>query len=214
MDMLKENLVFFREFLLEFKTTGAFFPTSRWAAEAMTRFLRTSGRRPYKILELGPGTGSVTVRILQDMMPQDSLTVCEINPRFMEALQDRLAPTEDYVRSRDTVKFFLGPVQDLPEDVQYDVIVCAIPFLNLDVSTVQEIFAKLRKVSTPNTLMTYYEYIGLKRLGIAVSSPERKKRLEEIDSLMTRQELSSRLNTERVWRNLLPIKVFTVKPAA
>lgn len=214
MDMLKENLVFFREFLLEFKTTGAFFPTSRWAAEAMTRFLRHRGRKPYKILELGPGTGSVTVKILEDMLPDDRLTVCEINPRFMEALQARLAPTQNFIRNRDRISFFLGPVQDLPEDIEYDVIVCAIPFLNLDAPTVQEIFTKLRKVSSPDTLMTYYEYIGLKRLGIAVSPPERKKRLEEIDSLMARESIKSRLGIERVWRNVLPIKVFTVKPAA
>ena len=49
-DMIKENLVFLREFLLEFKTTGACFPTSRWAAQAplprLSNGARRSGRRP------------------------------------------------------------------------------------------------------------------------------------------------------------------------
>ena len=57
-DMIKENLVFLREFLLEFKTTGACFPTSRWAAQALITPLREPNRPPRNILELGPGTGS------------------------------------------------------------------------------------------------------------------------------------------------------------
>ena len=82
--MIKENLVFLREFLLEFKTTGACFPTSRWAAQALIAPLREDNRPPKNILELGPGTGSVTMPMLREMRDGDSLTICEINPRFMK----------------------------------------------------------------------------------------------------------------------------------
>jgi phospholipid N-methyltransferase len=86
--MFKENLVFLREFLLEFKTTGACFPTSRWAAQALITPLRAPERAPKNILELGPGTGSVTMPLLREMRPGDHLTICEINPRFMKSLKD------------------------------------------------------------------------------------------------------------------------------
>ena len=82
--MIKQNLVFLREFLLEFKTTGACFPTSKWAAQALIKPLRDTKRKPMRILELGPGTGSVTLPILRELREGDTLTICEINPRFMK----------------------------------------------------------------------------------------------------------------------------------
>ncbi len=212
--MLKENLVFLREFLLEFKTTGACFPTSRWAAQALITPLRDPTRKPKKILELGPGTGSVTLPIIRELKKGDMLTICEINPRFMKALKDKLELDEHYRRVRDQVFFFEGAAQDLPSDVCYDIIVCALPFVNFDLDTVQAIFTKLREVSSPDTLMTYYEYIGLRKFNEAVSAPERRERMAEVSTYLKKSGSLSYLNRERVWLNLLPINIYTVKPSA
>src|SRR5262245_28734173 len=133
--MLREAWVFLREGFLNFRHTGTFCATSKWAAKALTNPLREE-RGPQMILELGPGTGSVTVEILRDMIPGDCLTICEINPRFMEALKRRLATNEHFLLHKDNITFFSGPVQDLPEDGRYDVIVSSLPFLNFDVDTV------------------------------------------------------------------------------
>ena len=212
--MLKENIVFLREFILEFQTTGACFPTSKWAAQALTDPLRAANRTPKRILELGPGTGSVTVQILDDMIPGDQLTICEINSRFMKALKDRIAPLPSFEKHKEHISFFEGPVQDMPEGAPFDVIVCAIPFLNFELETVQDIFHKLKALSYDETLMTYYEYIGLRKVGKAVSPPERRKRLQEIDSYFSDISKRIRLGRERVWLNLLPINIYTVKPSA
>jgi phosphatidylethanolamine/phosphatidyl-N-methylethanolamine N-methyltransferase len=214
MDFLTENFVFLRESFLSFKTTGALFPTSRWSAEAMTRALRQPGREPLRILELGPGTGSVTVQILADMVSGDTLTVCEINPRFMESLKERLSKDVRFLRHNECVKFFLGPIQEMPEDGAYDLIVCAIPFLNFPPVVVEQIFAKLRRISTPDTLMTFFEYMGLKRIGKAMAARDRRENLEQLEEFMRERVVGKRPQMERVWLNVLPIKVFTIKPAA
>lgn len=211
--MLKEKFVFFREFLLEFQTTGACFPTSKWAAEALTNPLRAAGRKPMKILELGPGTGSVTVKILSDMIAGDTLTICEINPRFMSALKDRISKLETFRVHNNNIRYFECPVQSMPEDQVYDVIVCAIPFLNFDVPTIQEIFEKLKTFSSPQTLMTYYEYIGLRAFSKTVAPSDRKRRMKEIDGYMSSLSSRIRLGRKRVWFNVLPINIYTVKPA-
>jgi phosphatidylethanolamine/phosphatidyl-N-methylethanolamine N-methyltransferase len=211
--MLKENIVFIREFLTEFKTTGACFPTSRWAAQALIAPLTRAGRKPVHILELGPGTGSVTIPILVNMRPGDSLTICEINPRFMKTLKERLEDLPEFQRVKAQVTFFEGPAQSISETIKFDIIVCALPFLNFDLKTVQEIFNKLRRISTPDTLMTYYEYIGLRKMGQTVSYPERRRRINEVASFME-QRLPERLGRERIWLNLLPINVYTIRPAA
>ena len=212
--MLKENLVFLREFLLEFKTTGACFPTSRWAAQALITPLRDPTRKPKKILELGPGTGSVTIPIIRELKDGDILTICEINPRFMKALKDKLEECPEYRRVRNQVLFFEGAAQDLPGDICYDIIVCALPFVNFDLSTVKAIFDKLRQISSPNTLMTYYEYIGLRKFNQAVSAPDRRERMEEVRTYLKKSGSLSYLNQERVWLNVLPINIYTVKPSA
>ena len=212
--MFKENLVFLREFLLEFKTTGACFPTSRWAAQVLITPLRASNRGPKNILELGPGTGSVTLPLLKELRPGDHLTICEINPRFMKSLKDTLEADGEFQRVKDQVSFFLGAAQDLPNNRIYDIIVCALPFVNFDLETVQTIFSKLRDVSTQDTLMTYYEYIGVRRFNETIGAPERRDRIAQVHDYLKQSGYISYLKRERVWLNLFPINIYTVRPAA
>ena len=212
--MFKENLVFLREFLLEFKTTGACFPTSRWAAQVLITPLRASNRGPKNILELGPGTGSVTLPLLKELRPGDHLTICEINPRFMKMLKDTLEADGEFQRVKNQVSFFLGAAQDLPNERIYDIIVCALPFVNFDLETVQAIFSKLRDVSTQDTLMTYYEYIGVRRFNETIGAPERRDRIAQVHDYLKQSGYISYLKRERVWLNLFPINIYTVRPAA
>lgn len=212
--MLKENLVFLREFLLEFKTTGACFPTSKWAAHALITPLREPNRAPKRILELGPGTGSVTIPLIREMQPGDHLTICEINPRFMKALKETLEREEAFRAKRTQVEFFEGAAQEIPIDAPYDVIVCALPFLNFDLPTVKEIFARLRLISTPQTLMTYYEYIGARRLNQTLGAQSRKDRVREINGFLRESTTVRNIDKKQVWLNLFPIHIYTVKPAA
>ena len=207
--MIRENVVFLREFLTEFHNTGTCFPTSKWAALELTEPLRGK-RDPLNILELGPGTGSVTVQILRDMGPQDRLTICEINERFMKALKERMAVNPDFHRHRDRITFFQGPVQELPEVGRFEVIVCALPFLNFDRETCQTILSKLQRVSTDSTVMTYYQYIGLRHLGLLISSPKRRDRLVQLKDFFKELHRHQRRRT-RVWLNVLPINIYTVQ---
>lgn len=207
--MIRENVVFLREFLTEFQNTGTCFPTSKWAALELTEPLRGE-HDPLNILELGPGTGSVTVQILRDMGPQDTLTICEINERFMKALKERLEENPDFQKHRERITFFQGPVQELPEKGRYEVIVCALPFLNFDREMCQTILRKLQRVSTSSTVMTYYQYIGLRHLGLLMSSPKRRERLVKLQDFFKELHRNQRRRT-RVWLNVLPINIYTVK---
>src|SRR5215471_18367200 len=63
---------FFRECRQHFHTTGAILPSSRFLARALVRPL--FGPRPtWRILEVGPGTGSVTREIAKRMTMADRL---------------------------------------------------------------------------------------------------------------------------------------------
>jgi phosphatidylethanolamine/phosphatidyl-N-methylethanolamine N-methyltransferase len=212
--MIKENLVFLREFLLEFKTTGACFPTSKWAANALITPLREPNRKPKRILELGPGTGSVTIPLINEMREGDLLTICEINPRFMKALKETLEREEAFRAKRNQIEFFEGAAQNIPLGAPYDVIVCALPFLNFDLETVQQIFARLRLVSTPDTLMTYYEYIGARKFNQTLGAQSRKDRITQVNGFLRESGAVCNIDCTKVWLNLFPINIYTVKPAA
>ncbi len=206
---IRDNVVFLREFIQEFETTGAAFPTSKWAAHALTHTL-ASPRKPLTILEVGPGTGAVTERILEKLQEGDHLTICEINPRFMKLLKAKLALKPNFKKHQDRIRFFEGPIQDLPEDRQYDVIVSALPFLNFDISLVREIFEKLGRLSKEQTTMTYYEYIGLRSIARVVSSPRKKQRMKELDAFFHEIAKTNPMQCTKIWLNVLPINVYTL----
>ena len=206
--MAKDNLVFLKQFFVEFQNTGAFCRSSQRAAKALTVPLRAE-REPVRILELGPGTGAITKRILADMIPGDSLTECEINPHFMDALKAKLEHNPDFMKHRERVSFFLGAAQDLPEEFKYDVIICCLPFLNFEIQTVREIFNKIRSLSKPTTVMTYFEYFGIRDIGKFLSP-----RLRDINAFLTDVYRQQRIRQERVWLNFLPMNIHTLRVAA
>lgn len=210
-DTIKESLIFLGNSISSFHHTGSLFPTSKWAASAMAHPLKRSsfGSKPLKILELGPGTGSVTVQILKEMGPQDELVICEISDSFMETLKKSLLTNEDYRTHQARVSFFNGPAQDLISDNFFDVIICALPFLNFDLDTNKSIFKKLISLSHADTVMTFYQYIGLKKLGKML--PKRRVQIESLKPLFDEIE-ASMLTTKKIWRNFLPITIYTIKP--
>lgn len=208
-EALKNRLLFVTEFFREFDCTGSVCPTSSKAATALTKPLREQ-RCAKNVLEVGPGTGSVTVKILRDMRPGDNLTICEINPRFMRELKKRLADNPDFLQHRDQITFFQGPIQELSENQHFDVIVCALPFLNFERAMVAEIFSKLMRLSSKDTVMTYYEYIGLRSLGKVVSFPTQKRRFKELDEFFDDVYSHHLRGRKRVWWNFLPINIYTL----
>lgn len=210
---MKDNITFFKEFLNEYKNTGSCFPTSRWAAEALTSPIRNT-KKAKTILEIGPGTGSVTTKILSDMGDQDQLTICEINERFMNSLKAKLAKNRNFQKHKERITFFLGPMQNLPEDIHYDLIVSAMPFLNFELEMVKEIFEKLKKLGTDNTIITYYEYIGLRSIGKSVAPLPVKTRLRELDCFFKSIYSTHDAKKQRVWLNLLPVNIYTIRLAA
>lgn len=209
MEDIKSKFVFLSQFFKEFEATGSFCSTSQWAAKAMTEPL-VGPRRKMRILEAGPGTGSVTDQVLKRMRSDDELVLCEINPRLMAILKKNLIKHPLYQMHKSRISFFEGPVQELPGSEPFDAIVCAIPFLNLPVPVVKDIFARFRELSHEKTVMTYYEYIMLRKLGKAVSS-ERRARVKQLEPFLNDVWNQTATSRKKIWLNLLPITVYKLE---
>ena len=162
--MLGEKRTFLKESLGSIQDTGAIFPSSRWLARELTSPIYRS-EKPLRILEVGAGTGPITCELVTQMRSKDSLTVVEINARMVETLKRRIAQLPNYEQQCDSIDIFVGPIQDLPETEKFDVIVCALPFNNFTADLCADILRKLQRLSHSETELTYFEYLGLRRLG-------------------------------------------------
>ncbi|MCB0333601.1 MAG: methyltransferase domain-containing protein [Bdellovibrionales bacterium] len=208
--MLARNIEFFRGFLKEFHTTGAICSTSPVAAKTLCHPLEGS-RSPKRILEVGAGTGAVTFQILPRLQEGDSLTICEVNSNFAEQLRKRLDASPLFAKHAARTSFFEGYIQELTASQPFDVIICSLPFLNFTVELTDEIFTKLRELSHEPTVLTYYEYIGIRSLSKIFSLSQRRERFQKLDAYLTSLLLKHEIQKERIWFNFLPIDVHTLQ---
>ena len=108
---LADHLAFFTQFRETFMTTGAIAPSSRFLARAMTAPLaRRTG--PIRVLEIGPGTGAVTDHLVRLLQPDDQFDLVELNPKFVEILQDRFGSQAHYQHVAHCSKVHQLPLQD------------------------------------------------------------------------------------------------------
>jgi len=148
--------------------------------------------KPLRILEVGAGTGPFTRRIVKKMGNEDSLVVCEINPRFMEQVKSSVQRLSVYESHADRISFFLGPIQKLAEEclsdqsfAGFDLIVSSLPFTNFPAELVNEILSIYEKLLAPQGSVTFVEYIALRKISVLFKSENEKKRLLEVDRIVT-----------------------------
>ena len=132
----------------------------------------------------------------------------------MRELQAKLPENSDYLRHQKRIEFFECPVQDMPENKVYDVMVCALPFLNFDIQTLDDIFSKLLLLSHSGTIMTYFEFIGLRKLSKVLHIGKEKQRIKEVEAYLYGRCAPRKIAQRTIWLNLLPINIYTLNMAA
>ncbi len=154
-----------------FRIIGAFAPSSRRLAHAMTRFV---GEREGRILEVGAGSGAITKAMVKKMHVQETADVVEILPQMTQLLQLRFG-------KHAGVKIIGGDI--LHFDVQpnsYDVIICSLPFNSFRPDTTRAILQRLFDLAKDCAIMSFFEYRVLQ--GVAKCILPKKKREEFLAS--------------------------------
>jgi phospholipid N-methyltransferase len=210
MPRLTELRVFFREFVANFHTTGAILPSGRFLAKALSRFVAAPGQGRM-ILEVGPGTGAVTQRIAGHVRPTDELHLVELNDAFVAQLRRRLETEPPFQAVAAQTRIFHCPVEDLPQGNRYDVIVSGLPLNNFSVEMVERILAALVRLLKPGGVLSFFEYIAIRRARSLVSGRQERARLHGIGRALAGLLDGREIRRDAVWLNVPPAWVHHVR---
>jgi phosphatidylethanolamine/phosphatidyl-N-methylethanolamine N-methyltransferase len=208
---IADHALFFREFLRTFHTTGAVLPSGRRLAAALARFVREKSPQPRRILEVGPGTGAVTRRIIADMGPTDRLDLVELNETFVERLRDCFEREPAFRAVADRSRVLHCPVEDLPRDQRYDRIVSGLPLNNFAAAEVERILAALMDLLSPGGVLSFFEYIAVRSVRTLVSGQVERARLRGIGQALHAVLDRHEIRREAVLRNIPPAWVHHVR---
>ncbi len=84
---LKEALLFIKHYFLSPLKTGSIYPSSPALGKAMVSFLKN--KEQSTVIELGPGTGSITNTLVKSSIVPDNIYTCEISSCFVEHMLKR-----------------------------------------------------------------------------------------------------------------------------
>jgi phosphatidylethanolamine/phosphatidyl-N-methylethanolamine N-methyltransferase len=206
-----EQALFFREFLRNFHTTGAILPSGRRLAVALTRFVRDGMPTGRRILEVGPGTGAVTGHIIAGMSTADQLDLVELNDSFVERLKHRFLREPAFQAVADRARVLHCPVEDLPQNERYDVIVSGLPLNNFAVADVEKILAALTSLMAIGGTLSFFEYIAVRKARAIISGRRERQRLRGIGRALHGILDGREIHRDAVWLNVPPAWVHHVR---
>jgi phospholipid N-methyltransferase len=206
MHLLEECGDFFREFRRHFRATGAVLPSSRFLAAALAVPLRQP-RPASRILEVGPGTGSVTRAIARRMGPGDRLDAVEINGHFVRLLRERIDCDKAFREHGHQIEVIHAAAEDLIGDSVYDYIVSGLPLNNFPVANIREIFAAYARLLKPGGTLSYYEYALLRQLKWPLVDRRERRRLFRVGRVMRGYIREFQVRREQIFINVPPATV-------
>lgn len=134
-------------------TIGALSPSSSFLAKKMTAPIQFDGANC--IVEFGPGTGVFTHKLLEKMHPEALLLAFEINPVFIEELEN--IQDKRLVIIKDSAEKITEYLQQYQQN-NADYIVSSLPFAMIPNEVVETILKNSDTVLAPNGKFIQFQY--------------------------------------------------------
>lgn len=182
--------IFFRQFRETFETTGAIAPSSKYLGDALSKFV--GKQNGVRILEVGPGTGAVTARILRRLQPDDRLELIELNEKFVEVLKSKFSDDPQFKVHSKQVTIIQGRLESLVDSEPYDIIISGLPLNNFDPTLVRTILQTYQQLLKPKGTVSFFEYMFFRSMRSVIPG-----RMREVSAVM--QPWLSQYEFERDW---------------
>jgi phospholipid N-methyltransferase len=201
-EIVDHTLTFFNNFVQDPQQVGALLPSSKALSKEMVRhipkFELDLQSTPRFFLEVGPGTGSFTDKIIKRLGPHDVLHLVELDNKFCELLRKKYAKLID---SRK-IEIFNVSILNQSESFMYDFIISGLPLNSFSPDFVKKIFLKLEKLGKDGSKLSYFEYLLIPTIKRIFS-----EEIERIQQIKDAFEKKHPLGTADIYFNVLPAKV-------
>src|ERR1017187_1250417 len=188
---------FVAEALTNFPTVAAISPSSKYLATAMLEPLSLANARV--VLELGGGTGAITLALLDQLPAHATLLVFEINPRFFDCLRRSISDPRMILINSSAENLD----SELPRRgiQQVDAVISSLGLAFMPECERQALFQRLSPFLHTKSVFTQFQYIhGLQFVG---------GRLCRLNLRPLLNRYFGSVQSRIVWRNLPPAFVFT-----
>jgi phosphatidylethanolamine/phosphatidyl-N-methylethanolamine N-methyltransferase len=221
-----EVRTFLQQYRSNFKHTGAVLPSGGSLGRALTRFVRrrdgdapsATGISPrpapsdgLRILEVGPGTGAVTKHIAAALRPGDQFDMTELNEAFCAHLRRRFESEPPFCQVASQARVMHCPIEQLSVDAPYDLIISGLPLNNFNVDEVEHILGIFERLLKPGGTLSFFEYIGIRKVRALVSNSQGRQRLRGIEAAMNGILRRGEIHRDHVWPNVPPAYVHHVR---
>jgi phospholipid N-methyltransferase len=204
-------LTFIRQSIRNFRSTGALAPSGQFLARAVAKILPEKMPDQYSILEVGPGTGSVTVEILRRMNGSGRLDLWEISPEFCQVLCRRMSLDPVFKGMKSRIAIHEGDVRKVAPKPCYDAIVSGLPFSNFEPDEVRGIMEHFKAVLKPGGVLIWFDYVAIRKLQAPFVSRARRVRLKTISSIIDKYVREHQVRQQIIPINLPPARIRQLK---
>ena len=173
---------------------GAIAPSSRWLAAAMIKDCGLDVSDT--VVELGPGTGSFTRSILEEITEGTTFFALELDPAFSKGLEKNYPNLIVYNTSAENISEYLAR----HGKTKADCIVSGLPWASLPMEIQERIMKSVLTSLTPGGVFTTFAYVHARWFPNALRFRRRLRR-----------HFTEVKTSKVVWANLPPAFVYHCK---
>lgn len=147
--MSKSPFKLLRQFIAAPFKTGSIAPSSEWLASEMTKDILEGD--PKLVVEVGPGTGPMTVRLLKKKKPQTRFFAIELNSELVVSLSHQFKDLELYNDDAKNIAKYTG-------GATIDLLVVSLPWTLMPLDISKPLMQTFAKNLTPGTgkMVTFF----------------------------------------------------------
>jgi phospholipid N-methyltransferase len=177
------SVKFFGQYLRHPTTIGSLWPSSKYLAKQIVSEIQKGQTiPPRRILEVGPGTGAFTDKIIKRMNPGDILHLVEYEESLARELREK------YKKIPNVVVFHRSILDhEDPEHKNYDHVVSGVPMNSFPPSMVKQFFTKFKELTREGGTLSYFDYKYLPVLKRA-SLVLHKQARAEFDNVLSQKD--------------------------